>query len=133
MARVLIVEDQPELARIAYLVVTRDGHDAQIAFDGYSALAALEGGGFELVLVDNVMPGGMDGEDLVRAIRADAALAHLPLIAVTAKAMLEEQEAMREAGVCAIVVKPYRAQELRDAITRELARKERTPLASAPV
>jgi CheY-like chemotaxis protein len=133
MARVLIVEDQPELARIAYVVVSRAGHDVHIAFDAHAALDVLANQAFDVVLVDNVMPGGMDGEALVRAIRAEPAWAHLPLVACTAKALPEEQAAMYAAGVCSVVVKPYRAQELRDAITAALPKKERPLVATAPL
>ena len=101
---------QPELAQIAAMVVSRAGHVVQHAYDGAGALAALAAASFDVVLVDSVMPGGMNGEDLVRAIRANPRNADLPLVAVTAKALPEEQEAMLAAGVHAVVVKPYRAQ-----------------------
>lgn len=120
MARVLIVEDQPELARIAHVVVTRAGHEARVAFDGAGALALLAAEAFDVVLVDGVLPGGMDGVELVRTIRATPGWTDIPLVAVTARALPEEQEAMREAGVGGLVVKPYRAQELRDAIDQVL-------------
>ena len=81
------------------------------AEDGVDALKKLQGGGFEFVVSDWNMP-NMTGIDLLRAIRADASLKHLPVLMVTAEAKKENIIEAAKAGASGYIVKPFTAATL---------------------
>ncbi len=115
--RVLVVEDHPELR--AYLVSRLAAEFAvEAAGDGAAALARLGRGGIDLVLSDIMMP-VMDGLALCRAVRADASLASLPVVLLSAKGPSAEPEA-RAAGADAFIPKPVVGQALMAALRQHL-------------
>ena len=81
------------------------------AEDGVAGLAKLRGGDFDFVISDWNMP-NMTGIELLRAIRADAALKHLPVLMVTAEAKKENIIEAAQAGASGYVVKPFTAATL---------------------
>lgn len=122
--RVLVAEDD----RITRLAVRRllekEGHAVVEAVDGLQALETLlRGDPFDLVLMDIQMP-GIDGVQAVRAMRDDpryAAVAGLPVVALTAYAMAGDRETFLAAGMDAYVAKPVFRDELRRAMEDALA------------
>lgn len=115
LANVLIVEDEPLSAEVAAVICEAAGHRVRWARHGAEGLAQLEREGFDLALVDIRMP-VLDGLAFTRQVRADARFASLPIIAVSAKAAPKDHQEMWEAGVDAIVAKPYQQRTLREAI-----------------
>ncbi len=124
--RVLLVEDN-ELNRFVATELLRDvaGMEVTLADDGQQALDHLAAAAFDLVLMDIQMP-GMDGLQATRLIRANAALARLPVIAMTAHAMAGDREKSRAAGLNDHVTKPFEPAQLFETMLRWLA-----PVASA--
>ena len=121
--RVLVAEDD----RITRLAVRRllekEGHAVAEAVDGVQALEALAREPFDLVLMDIQMP-GLDGVQAVRAMRGDpryAAVAGLPVVALTAYAMTGDRETFLSAGMDAYVAKPVFRDELLRAMEDALA------------
>jgi len=110
MAKILIVDDEAALRESLAETVIDLGHKARSAASGREALAALAGENFDCVLLDVRMPGGMDGMDVLRLIRAqDSAL---PVIVLTAFATAENTiEAMR-LGALDHLTKPVGRAEL---------------------
>ena len=113
--RILIVDDQKMNLTVLKAMLKKLGYlDVMTADDGKQALAALESGGamkFERVLTDMWMP-ELDGEGLVRAIRANDALAKLPVHVITADVeMLAKSEAV---GFDGILLKPVTVDKLRE-------------------
>ncbi|MEJ0003562.1 MAG: chemotaxis response regulator CheY [Pararobbsia sp.] len=89
------------------------------AEDGLAGLAKLKSGGFEFVVSDWNMP-NMDGLAMLKEIRADAALASLPVLMVTAEAKKENIIAAAQAGANGYVVKPFTAATLDEKLQKIL-------------
>ncbi|HEY1089735.1 MAG TPA: response regulator, partial [Burkholderiaceae bacterium] len=115
---VLLVEDNPlnQLVASETLAVVA-GVRTSVANNGLEALQLLRAQAFDAVLTDLQMP-TMDGFALVRAIRSDAALAQLPVIALTAHALAADRERCLAAGMNDCVVKPFDPEQLVAALIR---------------
>ena len=110
--RFLVVDDFSTMRRIVRNLLKELGFvNVQEAEDGVDALAKLRAGTFDFVVSDWNMP-NMTGIDLLRNIRADAALKHLPVLMVTAEAKKENIIEAAQAGASGYVVKPFTAATL---------------------
>ena len=118
--RVLLVEDN-ELNRFVAteLLGGVAGMDVTLAGNGREALARLREARFDLVLMDIQMP-GMDGLQAARLIRADASLAGLPVIAMTAHAFAGDRDKSKAAGMNDHVTKPFEPAQLFEVMLRWL-------------
>jgi len=111
--KVLVVDDFSTMRRIIKNLLRDIGFtNIQEADDGSTALPMLQSGDFEFVVTDWNMP-GMQGIDLLRAIRADASLSHIPVLMVTAEAKKEQIVMAAQAGVNGYIVKPFTAATLK--------------------
>ncbi|MBS7812623.1 chemotaxis response regulator CheY [Roseococcus sp. XZZS9] len=117
---VLIVDDYKTMLRIIRnLLKQLDFNNVEEATDGAEALAKLRAGHFGLVISDwNMEP--MTGLDLLKEVRADARLKHLPFIMITAESKTENVVAAKQAGVSNYIVKPFNAETLREKIEKVL-------------
>jgi len=110
--RFLVVDDFSTMRRILCNLLKELGfmnvHEAE---DGADALARLRAEKFDFVVTDWNMP-NMSGIELLRAIRADAHLKHLPVLMVTAEAKRDNVIMAAEAGANGYVVKPFTAAKL---------------------
>ena len=108
----LVVDDFSTMRRIVRNLLKELGFtNVQEAEDGVDALNKLRGGDFDFVVSDWNMP-NMTGIDLLRSIRADATLKHLPVLMVTAEAKRENIIEAAQAGASGYVVKPFTAGTL---------------------
>jgi len=108
----LVVDDFSTMRRIVRNLLKELGFsNVQEAEDGVEALNKLRGEDFDFVVSDWNMP-NMTGIDLLRAIRADAKLKHLPVLMVTAEAKRENIIEAAQAGASGYVVKPFTAGTL---------------------
>ncbi|MDO7085047.1 chemotaxis response regulator CheY [Pseudocolwellia sp. AS88] len=111
--KVLVVDDFSTMRRIIKNLLRDIGFtNIQEADDGSTALPMLQSGEFDFVVTDWNMP-GMQGIDLLRAIRADASLSHIPVLMVTAEAKKEQIVMAAQAGVNGYIVKPFTAATLK--------------------
>ena len=116
--KILVVDDFSTMRRIIKNLLKDLGFaNIQEADDGNTALPMLQQGDFDFVVTDWNMP-GMQGIDLLRAIRADANLKHLPVLMVTAEAKKEQIVAAAQAGVNGYVVKPFTAATLKEKLDK---------------
>jgi PAS domain S-box-containing protein len=115
--RLLLAEDNAVNQRLAVSLLEKRGHHVVVVSDGREALAALDEGTFDAVLMDVQMP-EMDGLEATAAIRAREAEAgcHTPIVAMTAHALQGDRERCLAAGMDAYVSKPLRPQELFDVL-----------------
>ena len=130
--RVLLVEDN-ELNRIVATELLSDvaGMDVVLAGNGREALDRLRDERVDLVLMDIQMP-GMDGLQATRLIRADTALASLPVIAMTAHAFARDREQSKAAGMNDHVSKPFEPAQLFEVMLRWLRPAPGQEAATAP-
>ncbi len=116
-ARILLVEDNAINRELAVELLHRAGVTVTVAHDGREALDVLGREAFDGVLMDCQMP-VMDGYAATRALRQRPGLQDLPVIAMTANAMVGDREKALEAGMNDHVAKPVRFDDLRAALLR---------------
>ncbi len=118
--KILVVDDFPTMRRIVRNLLKELGYsNVDEAEDGVAGLARLRGGGYAFVISDWNMP-NLDGLSMLKAIRADAALAHLPVLMVTAESKKENIIAAAQAGASGYVVKPFTAATLDEKLNKIL-------------
>ncbi len=112
--KILLAEDNPVNQRLALRLLEKMGHRVGVADNGIDALERAMHGGFDLVLMDVQMP-GMDGLTATRHLRQWEAAhgGHLPIIAMTARAMQGDRERCLEAGMDDYLSKPIDSERLR--------------------
>ncbi|MBS1699750.1 MAG: response regulator transcription factor [Actinobacteria bacterium] len=108
MTRILLVEDEPDLADPLAYLLRREGYEVEIAEDGPTALALFRAGGADIVLLDLMLP-GMPGTEVCRQIRASSAV---PIIMLTAKDSEVDIVVGLELGADDYITKPYSSREL---------------------
>lgn len=122
--KILIVDDFSTMRRIIKNLLRDLGYNnTQEADDGTTALPMLKSGDFDFLVTDWNMP-GMQGIDLLKEVRADADLASLPVLMVTAEQKREQIVEAAQAGVNGYIVKPFTAQTLKEKIDKIFERVE---------
>ena len=120
MARVLIIEDHPANMKLATFLLKNAGHDVLTAVDAETGLTLARAEQPDLILMDIQLP-GMDGLAATSLLKKDPGTAAIPIIALTAMAMKDDQAKTMEAGCDAYITKPLRYKDLYDAIVRLLS------------
>ncbi len=121
----LVVDDFSTMRRIVRNLLKELGYNnIDEAEDGVVALHKLKGGAFDFVLSDWNMP-NMDGLALLQQIRADAELAKLPVLMVTAEAKKENIIQAAQSGANGYIVKPFTAATLEEKLTKIFERLEK--------
>ena len=114
----LVVDDFSTMRRIVRNLLKELGfNNADEAEDGVAALQKLRSSSFDFVVSDWNMP-NMTGLELLKAIRADATLKHLPVLMVTAEAKKENIIEAAQAGASGYVVKPFTAATLEEKLNK---------------
>ena len=119
MAKILIVDDEPRIRELIHEHLQYSGYVCEEAGDGSAALAQLSGGGFDLVILDLMMP-FMDGMTCLREMRARHI--NTPVIILTARGEEYDKLAGLESGADDYVVKPFSPRELVARVRAVLAR-----------
>ena len=126
MVKVLVIEDNAANMRLASLLLRNAGHAVLCAIDAETGLTMARAERPDLILMDIQLP-GMDGFAATAVLKRDPATARIPVIALTAMAMKEDQEKSQAAGCDAYISKPLRYQELYAAIDALLAKRALQP------
>ena len=122
--KILVVDDFSTMRRIIKNLLRDLGfNNTHEADDGTTALPMLNNGAFDFLITDWNMP-GMQGIELLKAVRADPKLAKLPVLMVTAESKREQIIEAAQAGVNGYIVKPFTAQTLKEKIDKIFERIE---------
>jgi DNA-binding response OmpR family regulator len=130
MARILVVEDDPDISELIAHYFLGAGHEVERHLHGGEALRAIRESAPDLVVLDLMLP-GLDGMMICRALRSDPATAAIPIIMLTARG--EESDRVRglELGADDYVTKPFSPKELVARVGALLRRTARPPVAGS--
>src|SRR6186997_2696875 len=122
MAKILVVEDEPDIVLCLEEDFRRQGHEIRVATDGAQGLELGRNGGWDLILLDVMLP-KMDGFDVCAELRK--ARVTTPIIMVTARTQDAEKELGLDSGADDYVTKPFSMRELRARVRAQLRRASR--------
>ena len=122
MARVLVVDDDPQVLTLLRVNFELEGYDVLSASDGEEALETAYEELPDAVVCDVMMP-GTDGLTVLRQLRASPKTSKIPFVVVSAKAQNADIKAAIEMGADKYITKPFDTQELLDAVAELLDRK----------
>ena len=120
MARILVIEDNPDNMLLTVMLLESVGHTVLSAIDAEAGVAMARAEQPDLILMDIQLP-GMDGLEATALLKQDAATRAMPVIALTALAMKGDEERIRAAGCDGYIAKPIGIQNFLETITRQLA------------
>jgi two-component system, chemotaxis family, chemotaxis protein CheY len=116
--KILIVDDFSTMRRIIKNLLRDLGYNNTAeADDGTTALPMLQTGQYDFLVTDWNMP-GMQGIDLLKAVRSDSSISGIPVLMVTAESKREQIVEAAQAGVNGYIVKPFTAQTLKEKIDK---------------
>ena len=119
MTRILVVEDNPANLKLITILLRNAHHEVLSAVDAEAGVMLARQETPDLILMDVQLP-GMDGLAATAILKSDPLTAGIPVIALTAMAMKDDEEKTQSAGCDAYIAKPLRYQELYAAIDRLL-------------
>jgi CheY-like chemotaxis protein len=118
LKRVLYVDDDPDIRQIVSMALgLREDLEVEVAESGADALERLPGLLPDLVMLDVMMP-GIDGPATLARMRSDPALARIPVIFMTAKAMPNEVARFLEMGAAGVIAKPFDPMQLSEQVAQ---------------
>ena len=124
LRRILVVEDDPDTQVIVSFALKRGGFAIEVCGTGAEALQKARSVPPDLVILDVMLP-FMDGPSILRKMRADPALAAIPVVFMTARALPEEIAAYRAMGPLDVIVKPFDPMTLAEALSALWTRRRR--------
>jgi DNA-binding response OmpR family regulator len=121
MTRLLVVEDNAEVAKLLELILRRSGYEVDVAGDGPEALDRFAGSPPDLVLLDIMLP-GMDGYEVCSRIRRDFST-DVPVVMLSSLDSPVDMERSREAGATDHIAKPFDKDRLLSVIAAHTERR----------
>jgi two-component system, OmpR family, phosphate regulon response regulator PhoB len=120
MKRVLIVEDQPDIRKLIRMTLEFEDYEIHEAADGAYGLNLARATRPDIVLLDVMMPGELDGLQVCQSLKGDAATRHIKVVLLTARGQARDREAGQQAGADEYLVKPFSPLQLIETIERLL-------------
>lgn len=122
--KILVVDDMPESIRLVKKVLEVRGYKVIEAQTGADAINTAQTEFPDLILMDVRLPGGIDGLEATRRIKALSQLAHIPILAMTASVRLEDMHWALDAGCVDFIRKPIDINEFPRQVAQYIARAE---------
>lgn len=129
MSKILIVDDQADIRRLIRFALDDSGHNLFEAANGALALQLAKAVKPDLVVLDQVMAGGIDGLQVLQGLKSDPETAHVLVLMLTANTQERDKQAALSAGANYFLTKPFAPAKLRELITVML--RARPPQAAA--
>ncbi len=120
MKRVLIVEDQTDIRKLIRMTLEFENYEIHEAADGATGLRLARDLAPDLMLLDVMMPGEMDGLQVCQVVKSEAATQGVKVVLLTARGQARDREAGDQAGADEYLVKPFSPLQLIDTIERLL-------------
>jgi CheY-like chemotaxis protein len=120
MARVLVVDDEPDVLLLCRLNLQQRGHELLEASGGGLALALARERHPDVIVLDLMMP-GITGYDVLEALQGDDATSGIPVLVLTAKSLRADRERSHGMGAAAFLTKPFLPNELCEMVDSLLA------------
>jgi len=121
MKCILIVEDQPDIRKLIRMTLEFEPYDVHEASDGVSGLRVAGEVKPDLILLDVMMPGELDGLQVCKRVKSAPDMRHIRVILLTARGQARDLDAGREAGADEYLVKPFSPLQLIETIEKLLA------------
>ena len=119
--RILIVDDEPSIAKILRKQLEVAGFDVTVAVDGLEGLTKAREGKPDLIVLDVMLP-KMNGHEVCHTLKQDAGMKRIPILMLTAKAQRQDQEEALKHGAEAYLTKPFQLDELLTQVRHVLAK-----------
>ena len=123
MARVLVIDDEPDVVRLILKVMSGRGHVVQTARDGASALARVKHEPPDVILLDSDLP-KIDGAEVCRQLKMNDVTAGIPVVMMTSE-YIDIYDVGADGGPDAFVVRPFARDVLANVVDRILFRRAR--------
>jgi CheY-like chemotaxis protein len=120
MAKVLVIDDEPDVRWLIRMSLERAGHDVIVAEDGLRGIALAQRQRPAIIVLDLMMP-VMDGYAVLAELGKDARTANVPVVVLSARALPEEEDRATEAGARRFLEKPFDPDALTDELNDLLA------------
>lgn len=121
MARVLVIDDEPDVVRLIVKVLSGRGHVVQVARDGASALARVKHEPPDVILLDSDLP-KIDGAEVCRRIKNEPSTTRIPVVMMTSS-YIDIYDVGADGGPEAFVVRPFVREVLANVVERVLSRR----------
>ena len=121
MKKILIIEDQSDIRKLVRMTLEFDNYEIHEAADGDMGLKMIYAVRPDLVLLDVMMPGTLDGYQVCQRVKADMEVKHTPVILLTARGQVADREQGVAAGADEYLIKPFSPLQLIETIERILA------------
>jgi two-component system, OmpR family, phosphate regulon response regulator PhoB len=121
MKRIVIIEDQPDIRKLIHMTLEFENYEIHEAADGSSGLSLVMGVRPDLVLLDVMMPGELDGLQVCKRIKSNPATEHIKVILLTARGQEKDREVGQQMGANEYLVKPFSPLQLIETIEQLLA------------
>jgi CheY-like chemotaxis protein len=118
MARVLVIDDEPDVVRLIMKILSGRDHTVLIARDGASALARVKHEPPDVIVVDSDLP-KIDGAEVCRRLKTDPATASIPVVMMTSS-YIDYFDVIADSAPDAFVVRPFVRQVLASVVERAL-------------
>lgn len=118
-ARILVVDDEPDVVQLLERTLGSDGYEVVAAYDGLSALDLAATENPDIILLDVMMP-MMSGYEVAEQLKANPQTQHIPIICVTSAHSMDARAKSRQAGAATLIMKPFSPAELIAQIERHL-------------
>ncbi len=123
MTKILIVEDQPDIRKLVRMTLEYEQYELHEASEGETGLDMVTTVCPDIVLLDVMMPGSLDGLQVCERVKSNPKTRHTAVILLTARGQQADVQAGRDVGADAYLVKPFSPLELIDKVEELAARR----------